>query len=429
MNESAAPDRAGRSRDAPRLRWEPLVHLVYLFNLFFQPLFDPAPTLLVWLSIPVSIAVFLPLYVRGVSAPPAGRIRAALAVTAVGLVTSFVNTGAAVYYVYAAALFGTALRGARLRWALAGLALLLVVQGLAVTTLVFRSPYPGISFVFCLVFVLVVGALTWSDAERERAHARLRLAQDEAERLARIAERERIARDLHDLLGHSLSVVVLKAELASKLADRDPQRAAREIRDVERIARQALTEVRSAVSGYRAAGLAGELANARLALEAAGVEASISVDTERLDPEREGVLALALREAVTNVVRHARATTCAVTLETSGGRALLTVTDDGVGGSAPEGAGLAGMRERLSAIGGVLERDGTGGTTLRVAVPLPLAAGAGPTADGERPAGGEKPERGERPGSGERPVRGERPAPDAAPADSHGELPAREGAA
>src|SRR5690606_28030053 len=177
VNESASPERAGRSRDAPRLRWEPLVHIVYLFNLFFQPLFDPAPTLLVWLSIPVSIAVFLPLYVRGVSAPPAGRIRAALAVTAVGLATSFVNTGAAVYYVYAAALFGTALRGARLRWALAGLALLLVVQGLAVTTLVFRSPYPGISFVFCLVFVLVVGALTWSDAERERAHARLRLAQ------------------------------------------------------------------------------------------------------------------------------------------------------------------------------------------------------------------------------------------------------------
>ena len=124
-----------------------------------------------------------------------------------------------------------------------------------------------------LVFTIVTGAANIFDAERERAQRRLRRADEEIERLATIAERERIARDLHDLLGHTLSVIVVKSELAARLAAREPARAGEEMRDIERIGREALAEVRAAVVGYRAQGLRGELDGARRALEAAGVEA------------------------------------------------------------------------------------------------------------------------------------------------------------
>ena len=126
-----------------------------------------------------------------------------------------------------------------------------------------------------LVFTIVTGAANIFDAERERAQRRLRRADEEIERLAALAERERIARDLHDLLGHTLSVIVVKSELAARLAERDPARAGEEMRDVERIGREALAEVRAAVVGYRAQGLRGELDGARRALAAAGVEATV----------------------------------------------------------------------------------------------------------------------------------------------------------
>ena len=121
------------------------------------------------------------------------------------------------------------------------------------------------------IFTLLIGAVCIRSAEVQRANARLRMAQEEVERLAKTAERERIARDLHDLLGHTLSLITLKAELAGKLVERDPERAGREIREVERISREALREVRTAVAGYRSEGLQAEMGRARLALEAAGV--------------------------------------------------------------------------------------------------------------------------------------------------------------
>jgi two-component system, NarL family, sensor histidine kinase DesK len=188
--------------------------------------------------------------------------------------------------------------------------------------------------------------------------------------MAMIAERERISRDLHDVLGHTLSVIVLKSELASKLATTDPARAAEEIRDVERISREALAEVRAAVQGYRSAGLAAEVSNARRVLETAGVQLESSLDSPSLPPAQEGVLAMALREAVTNVVRHARAGVCRLDLRESGGWCEMEVADDGRGGSLPEGNGLSGMRRRIEALGGTLELDGATGTRLRIRVPV-----------------------------------------------------------
>ena len=166
-------------------------------------------------------------------------------------------------------------------------------------------------------------------------------------RLAAVAERERIARDLHDLLGHTLSVITIKAELAAKLAARGDRRAEQEMREVESISRGALREVREAVVGFRRADLDAELANARLACEAGDIRLAVDRPSIELLPDREAVLAMSLREAITNVVRHADARHCRTSLAREGERIRLTVADDGRGGVIREGAGLAGMRERV----------------------------------------------------------------------------------
>ena len=221
-----------------------------------------------------------------------------------------------------------------------------------------------------LIFTIVTGAANIFDAERERVQRRLRRADEEIERLAALAERERIARDLHDLLGHTLSVIVVKSELAARLAEREPARARDEMREVERIGREALAEVRAAVAGYRAHGLRGELEGARHALEAAGVEARVEADLPALPIAYESALALALRESVTNVVRHSGARHATIRIGVEGLSVVLEVTDDGHGGSGPEGAGLTGMRERIAALGGAVQRDGGPGMRVRVSLPV-----------------------------------------------------------
>jgi two-component system, NarL family, sensor histidine kinase DesK len=183
---------------------------------------------------------------------------------------------------------------------------------------------------------------------------RLRRSQTEVARIAKIAERERIARDLHDLLGHTLSVIVLKSELASRLAEKDPARAALEIRDVERIARESLQEVRSAVRGYRSAGLEAELASVRLACEAAGLRLELYLEPLELEWATEQTLSFVMREAVTNAIRHAKATTLWVSLERAPAGVRLSVWDDG-SGVISEGNGVQGMRERVTKANGQFE--------------------------------------------------------------------------
>src|SRR5581483_8548167 len=143
-------------------------------------------------------------------------------------------------------------------------------------------------------------------------------ARAELARLAVAQERERFARDLHDLLGHSLSVIALKAELAGRLLGSErPEAAGSEIADVEKVARGALSEVREAVSGYRQPTLEGELAGARAALSAAGIDAEVRRDPASLDSQTEAVFAWAVREGATNVIRHSGARRCTVTIRSA----------------------------------------------------------------------------------------------------------------
>ncbi|WP_431634057.1 sensor histidine kinase [Dyella sp. KULCS107] len=212
-----------------------------------------------------------------------------------------------------------------------------------------------------------------------RRDAELRLSQEEVRRLATLAERERIGRDLHDLLGHTLSLVALKSELARKLALRDPPSAQREMEEVERVARHALGEVRAAVTGMRRSDLAAELLSARLMLEASGIVfACDGCESLDLPHAIEAPLALVLREAVTNIHRHARATEARIDISNAQGELRMRISDNGCGGLAAHGNGVSGMRERVRALGGTLAIDSPPrkGTVLELRVPVAAAAAA-----------------------------------------------------
>jgi len=205
------------------------------------------------------------------------------------------------------------------------------------------------------------------------ANLQLSLAREQIARLAVGEERLRFARDLHDLLGHSLSVIALKSELAGRLINRSPELAAREVQDIEKVTRDALREVREAVSWYRQPTLAAELAGAREALTAAGIEFRSEQDDATLPPAIESVIAWAVREGVTNVMRHSQAKRCAIRIINRDGHATVDVVDDGRGGLPDAGSGLRGLEERVRERGGTLTAEPMPheGFRLRVTLPLP----------------------------------------------------------
>ena len=215
-----------------------------------------------------------------------------------------------------------------------------------------------------------VGFMNINFARKHERDAQLLLSHDEIRRLAAVAERERIGRDLHDLLGHTLSLITLKSELANRLFERDPAAARREIADVEKVARDALAQVRRAVTGIRAAGIAAELASARLLLESNDVRLTYELADVALPAEVETVLAMTVREAVTNIQRHAHATSARVSMRVENKQLRLEIADNGRGGDIVPGNGLTGMRERLATIDADVRVDSRRGEGTKILVTL-----------------------------------------------------------
>lgn len=345
--------------------WTPYVWLIYLGFFFVQPVVVRADWKQ-WLVTGLAACLFLVLYFASYWFHGRRRLAIAGAIALLGLGFAPWNEGAAVFIIYAStgiAYTGTAGFAAKV---LAGLLAIVAAEALLFHLSIWF-------WVYCIGLSVSIGSVSIYFAQRNEANRRLRLAHDEIEHLARVAERERIARDLHDVLGHTLSVVILKSELAAKLIGHDPARAENEIRDVERISREALAEVRKAIGGYRAGRLEEEMARAASTLRTAGVTPECETAPVPLSPTQETVLALAVREAVTNVVRHAGAAHCRMKIEGVNGSCRLEIQDDGRGGIQVEGNGVRGMRERVEALGGTLQRETGDGTRLTIV--LPLAAG------------------------------------------------------
>ena len=349
----------------PRYRVGSLWYLVFLGYVFLQPLSDPATGPLRWVVAVGSVALFLAFTVRNTRRPPLPGHWAPALIAALGVLVVLVNSGGTVYFVYAAAYAGSLLtRSAATRW----LALLSGLVGAAAFVSTAPPPYLLLSIAPPLVSVWLVGLAAMEEAEREREAAAVRVANVRIEHLATLSERERISRDLHDVLGQTLTGIVMRAQLARRLGGAE---GAAEMAVVEAMARDALAEVRATVSGWRQLGLDDELVVARDALTAAGVVLTVTRDPDLvLTPTAENALALALCEAVTNVVRHARAAHCAVALRSVDAQVVLEVVDDGVGGGTREGNGLTGMRERIAALGGSVGRNDTS-----LVVALPVAVG------------------------------------------------------
>jgi two-component system sensor histidine kinase DesK len=204
---------------------------------------------------------------------------------------------------------------------------------------------------FTPVAIPVVAIVTFAVMQVLRGNQALAEARAEVARLAVENERMRIARDLHDLLGHSLTTITVKAGLARKLGANDAAAAVAQITEVEELSRQALADVRSAVSDYRDVTLVGELARGRELLRASGIAADLPTAADVVDAGDQELLGWAVREGLTNVVRHSRASSCAIRLS----ERSVEIVDDGVGKPAPAGNGLSGLRERVRAAGGVLD--------------------------------------------------------------------------
>jgi two-component system sensor histidine kinase DesK len=351
-------------------KW-PWIWLAYTGFLFIDPILEPDRH--IWLGTLAVFFTFLALFYGYVRSTDEGRPLRFWMIGAtflLGLITFPWNSGASTFFVYAAGFLPFSIESKRKVLALFTLESLLILA----EAYLFRAHgffHVGWANAIIAIFLLVIiGGGNIFFAEQRRAECKLRLAQEENVALAAVAERERIARDLHDVLGHTLSVIVLKAELAGRLVERDPQRAIQEIADVERTARTALSEVREAIGGYRTQGLTAELEKARNTLHSAGVALACESPTPQLNATEETVLCLTLREAVTNIVRHARATHCTIRFSRSDdGFHTLTIADNGAHPKLLEGNGLRGMRERVRALNGRLSITTNPGVTLLIELP------------------------------------------------------------
>src|SRR5215469_12775978 len=302
--------------------WSPLLWVVYLGFFFIDPVVNHASRGL-WTYDILGAAVFLLLYFGlFVLEYPRAYMHVG-GMVLLGVLFLPINMGACTFFIFAAAMLPFCVGTQLTAWI--GL---VVIGGIGALEGLVRHIH-GWTMFYSALFPVIIGAGNTFLAERNRMNRQLRKANEELEHLAKLAERERIARDLHDVLGHTLSVIVLKSELAGRLFERDPQRARQEIGDVEQVSRKALSEVREAIRGYRSEGLVAEIERAHRTLDAAGVTLTCESKLPSLSAAEETVLSLAVRESVTNIVRHAQASQCWMRFVNENGHTSLTVEDNG----------------------------------------------------------------------------------------------------
>ena len=314
----------------------------------------------------LSILAFVVLYFTNFWIKGRASMVIVLLICALGMVWAPFNPGASVFVIFSAASCASI---QPIRWAYAFLGLIQVAVVIEVVLLKLSPDFWVPSFIVSVA----IGIATIMQTTLRRSQEKLVRSKEEVAHLATIAERERISRDLHDLLGHTLSLITIKAELAGKLIGRDLAACQEEISDIEKTARNALSEVRAAVTGYRQIGFTHELANAASCLSAVDISLTTQIDALKLSATAENILSLGLREAITNVARHSRATHCDIQLAIEGNWIVLKINDNGTRLTAASevsaGNGLTGMRERVSDIGGQVILEIKQGLCLQIQLP------------------------------------------------------------
>lgn len=341
----------------------PYLWLVYLSFIFFPLIWFDGSTGEQWLVATLVCVIFLWLYFKTYWWEGKNALLGIAAICVLGSIASFFTDGASVLFVFAGAFAFKA--GTPRNSVVVLLAVLSYVLSFSILT--GRSPFfyfPG------LLFTALIGVINIYQCEMDKKDRQLKLSQEELSRVAATAERERIARDLHDLVGHTFSMITMKAQLAAKLVDVDKHRAKQEMMELEQVSRRTLSEVREAVSRYKKRDLDSELAIAKVAIQSAERVYCCQRNTEKLTADIEEVLAFIIRESVTNTLRHSDGDEFQVLIQQHDHEVHLIVNDDGEVEEWHEGNGIAGIRERLSEVNGKLNIDTSTGFTLNIKVPL-----------------------------------------------------------
>jgi two-component system sensor histidine kinase DesK len=353
--------------DGRAMRHMPFMIMINLAWLFLYPILAHVPFVKVILPTIISVPVFIYLHLCSYfyGGPNNVRLRYINAIFLLGFAVVMFNLSGLAYLIFAFFSFAFVVP-TRIAWrVIAAVTAAFILQ-------MYLLGHDADTMLSCGLPVVLLGVSAVYTAYTSHQQAHLRRSTQEITRLATMAERERIGRDLHDLLGHTLSVVALKSELARKLIDSDLDAARTEISEVERVARDALAQVRNAVSGIRSTALSAELVAATALLEAQGLKVKCETENVKLSHDRETALALSLREATTNIRRHSGASGVTIRVRKEPTEVVIEVVDDGRGGRIVPGNGLNGMRERLCSVGGSLSLlpNKDGGTLLRAAVPV-----------------------------------------------------------
>jgi two-component system sensor histidine kinase DesK len=361
--------------------FSPYVWLIYM-PLFFVPVFAFSNSVLDKILTASATVAFLVVYFHSHWVSHNKVILHIVMTIALGTLSAFVTPSASALFIYGAA-FCSRLRPIKYAFSVVLIILLWAA---------FISWYWDFAWHFsmpALVFSFIIGFINIYQSVLSEKKQELYLSNQEVQRLAKVAERERIARDLHDLIGHTFSVITLKADLAGRLLDKDLEKARQEINQLETISRDALSQVREVVSGYRTSDLLSELANAKHVFASLDIDFdcqfenfdNMPASSEDLDlylsPKGNKELAIMLRELVTNIVKHAGASKVEVIIKRSDESIVLFVKDNGqgFGKEQSEGVGLKSIQERVSALKGYVKfTNGPSNQGICSEIALPLAA-------------------------------------------------------
>ena len=341
-------------------QYGPYVWLVYL-SIFFVSLYHYHPIENSFYLASIGTLLFLVAYFNGYWASNKSVRYNIIAIVLIGSAMSYLSSGASVFFVYAGA-FCCGLGSARK----AVVGLIVITSWIALLSWFYN--YGAYFYLPGAIFTLLIGGMNIYQHDISLKRKELILTQKEVRHLARTSERERIARDLHDLIGHTFSVITLKAELANKLLDKDKEKAREEIIALENISRDALSQVREVVTGYRTSDLNSELAHAKYVLESNDISFKYQLDEFEMNEAVNKELAIILKELVTNILKHSQADKVEVLVQQHKQTVTMKVQDNGTGfmQQTNSGFGLKGISERVNKLKGELSIQSSKGTEVEI---------------------------------------------------------------